>query len=71
MREWISVNDRLPELDKKVAVLLNEAYPLIAYLNAFDRGWEVSVSSVEIDFYWRTDTVTHWMPLPEPTEEEK
>ena len=72
-REWISVEDRLPEA--KLAVL---AYgrrhirktettelpaPHVAYTRGEDEGW----------FTWDYSDyvyVSHWMPLPEPPMEE-
>lgn len=68
--EWISVNDRLPEMN----------VPVICYWNAHgsriyvvcvmeDRNgyvgfidYRISVSHPEI---------THWMPLPDPPKEEE
>lgn len=68
MTEWISVKDRLPELGIPVAILLDGNYmlPDIAYRSSKIRGnpW---CSRYAV----RVDSVTHWMPLPEPPKEEE
>jgi len=65
--KWISVKERLPEIDKPVLVF---------------RGYDISIASVfeytDGEKFWRheaTDNncpnVTHWMPLPkEPLSNE-
>ena len=72
MNEWISVKDRLPEIDGNVLVIVNgrphknvtleSAYELAEFSPAF--GW-----IMEMWPEWETPDVTHWMPLPEPPEE--
>jgi len=72
MSEWISVKEKLPEIDKKVLVFDNEIED--------DRE---KLSCIYIGYYnpkcgystgWRNDDlgplhVTHWMPLPVPFPE--
>ena len=70
---WISVKDR-PPTDEDALVLavvsgkpcenitLDGAYELATYIEA--EGW-----IIEPYPEWDTPEVTHWMPLPEPTEE--
>ena len=77
MSEWISVKDRLPELDQKVLVV-SATYP--NKINGAVRRFE------DIGWYWEQHhsgdlnddgnyefdddyTYTHWMPLPEPPED--
>lgn len=73
MSEWISVKERLPEQDGKV---------LCRY--GFERegkrsGYMVTgcldyYATDEIPHFQHASTglyVTHWMPLPEPPEEER
>ena len=58
--EWISVKDRLPDA----------FCPVIVY-----RKGHVERGARDVNGWWkvygtRTKSVTHWMPLPEPPEEE-
>lgn len=68
--EWISVNDRLPENISTVIVAVKEMeYPTTAWYSDLDNAWYLT----EKDFFRLKNnefTVTHWMPLPEPPEEE-
>ena len=67
--KWISVKDRLPELNQPVLVFApteDENY-LVDYIHSFLDGnplwnWCVNVENNQ-------QTVTHWMPLPEPPKE--
>jgi len=72
MSEWISVKDRLPEKQMEV----------LAYYG-FDRGdGDLGMRFFGVLTYFAFDTqphfqheglglsVTHWMPLPEPAEED-
>ncbi len=60
-REWISVEDRLPEDYEKYLLLLDNGRITI--------GWyhEGAMQFVE-DGIVIINIVTHWMPLPEPPE---
>lgn len=57
MSEWISVEDRLPEFNKKVLVYIDSKE--IHTDEYIDRGY------AEYFVVWHS-CVTHWMPLPEP-----
>jgi hypothetical protein len=63
--EWISVKDRLPEVDKNVLVITAHGSFKIARCNIYKNGTQV---------VWATNdglgerAITHWMPLPEPPE---
>jgi hypothetical protein len=58
MAEWISVKDRLPE--PGITVLGSDGTNIaIVYMHK-DKSWE---------FVWM-GPITHWMPLPEPPDEE-
>lgn len=62
MNEWISVEDRLPDRFQPVLACKVNDYPFIARYDPVRGKWSVS--------HTVTVTVTHWMPLPEPTEED-
>ena len=65
--EWISVKDRLPDIDKDGELVLYYEFNNeigVGYLEDdkwynYDSGWELDKS-----------VVTHWMPLPEPPKEQ-
>ncbi len=68
--QWISVNDRLPELHRRVLVKGDSTF--VAGLQEVD-----SISAdwgIRGELYWglvndvweNLDTTTHWMPLPQP-----
>lgn len=68
MTEWISVKDRLPEIDKKV-IIWNMDIPDIEYMEMgyYDKNYDNK-------YEWRTEeytgiNVTHWRYLPEPPHE--
>ena len=60
MSEWISVEDMLPEYNRKVLVLLETGEIWID--EYIDRGY------AEYFAVWH-GLVTHWMPLPEPPKQ--
>jgi len=69
MSKWISVKERLPEVDTQV---------LIYYSDTMTTGFQASEApmSNEAIPYWINSEigcdlpVTHWMPLPNPPEGE-
>ena len=68
MMDWISVKDRLPE----------ESGPYLCYMADYPFGPICMIVNYKKDksaFWWFADNVkapfiTHWMPLPEPPEED-
>lgn len=61
---WISVEDRLPELEKEVIVLDKRKQAGIDFLMNDGNGgcyWCISNDAIWCDDY----KVTHWMPIPE------
>lgn len=82
MNEWISVNDKLPELNQLVLVYA------VGKIDGFigERTIEICERFIQRIFppspglemwsspyqYFHTDyKITHWMPLPEPPPERK
>ena len=62
--EWISVNDRLPDVGKIVLVFGKRSATTGMFQGVIERNdlW-----------WWKEDTtkyVSHWMPLPEPPKED-
>lgn len=72
--KWISVKDRLPELYETVhiAVLSHNGYEEPAYfttmgfVDAKERNGLTAFTPLA-----KGETITHWMPLPEPPEVEE
>lgn len=67
--EWISVKDRLPEKNTWVLCYVKWMIPVFE----MERGIRKysDVKKVFFDGRFRLgDSVTHWMPLPEPPESE-
>lgn len=63
---WISVKDRLPEVFR----------PVIVCRGKVKGEYVVEQGYKDVGDWWkvygtRTKKVTHWMPLPEPQEEDK
>ena len=62
MAEWISVNDRLPEVGTEV----------FGYSEKEDRFFIVAYSNTYRCFFsgqFPNDDITHWMPLPRTPKE--
>lgn len=74
--EWISIKDRLPPYEEWVLLYcINEEQfppdPQIFVGRSGQYGEEDEYQSAHGDGYVRSGTIiTHWMPLPEPPEEE-
>lgn len=64
---WISVEDRLPELEKEVIVLDKRKQAGIDFLMDDGEGgyyWWISNDTI----WCEDDEITHWMPIPELAE---
>lgn len=71
--EWISVNDRFPEIDENSAEEV-----IVSYINTVDGPSTICSAFYMGNFYllatWseegtesdKINDITHWMPLPEP-----
>ena len=60
---WIPVSERLPEKDKSVFVFTDCGETDFAYIGHTTGHWFTNGMLL-------IPTVTHWMPLPEPPEQE-
>ncbi len=60
--EWISVKDKLPELNQQVLI----------YKSHEEQGWQFNVCRIVRNIHrnsWdRNEIPTHWMPLPSPPQ---
>lgn len=78
MSEWISVKKRLPDEELKKFRDLNGLENGIGHINVLgSTGKHTLKNTVEYDgknfWYegrWMNSEITHWMPLPEPPEDE-
>ena len=75
--KWISVDDRLPEQDKEVLLIVHGWEGRLYYIGCLhrqeaERSWLTGIESKASDWkiwgfsYLREPIVTHWMPLPDP-----
>lgn len=70
---WISVNDRLPEINGTYLVYAptysgGSSSGLDNICGVMFARWKKRWS-IEVGYYERPNCVTHWMPLPEPPKE--
>ncbi len=63
---WISVNERLPVKDCTVLVAVDQRVAIADWY--VKDGW--SISREDSAMGMTSNTVTHWMPLPDPPEAE-
>lgn len=61
--KWISVEERMPEVDGKYIVCTSKRSVYLTRFYAHSEG-----GNFKTDIYTH---ITHWMPLPEPPEEEE
>jgi len=65
MQNWISVKDRLPEYNVSVLTTHKDSSVLIGWrasTNSRGENWKIGVDC-------KPNSITHWMPLPEPPKE--
>lgn len=81
-KDWISVRDQLPAIDEDVlvcAVNKTTGEQSILITSMEDTLYYGASNSVKIDPRWRSpyqyfsenNTITHWMPLPQPPDKEQ
>lgn len=66
--DWISVNDRLPEPDRVVLVIVSgKPCENITLENALELAWWYESDGWVLETWpeWDGAEVTHWMPAPE------
>ena len=66
VQEWISVKDKLPEPWKQVLIYSRYNFCEVALYIGIPGKWRVTWNHDMLD----TDSVTHWMPLPQPPKGE-
>ena len=66
VQEWISVKDRLPEPWKQVLIYSRYDFCEVALYIGIPGKWRVTWNHDMLD----ADSVTHWMPLPQPPKGE-
>ena len=66
VQEWISVKDRLPEAWKQVLIYSQHDFCESAVYIGVPGKWRVTWNHEMLD----ADSVTHWMPLPQPPKGE-
>ena len=79
MSEWISTEERLPEIDMEAAahdrhvnVLAATKTGSVIFVQYISNGYAKTAKGREPRFEWMGRicpfNLTHWMPLPEPPE---
>lgn len=65
--EWISIDDKKPNIKEGVLVCLNNGFITVAYLveTEIAYNWQI-FGDLDTFLVDKKDKVTHWMPLPEP-----
>ena len=80
--EWISVKERLPDDEQEVLVIAHGWDGRLVYVGSHRRveaqkSWLTGITSKSSEWslwgwsYLKEPIVTHWLPMPEPPEEEK
>lgn len=59
---WISCAEKLPEPSEPILIVAGNGHRVTAY---YDSGHDVFRLTEDENLYYTTDTVTHWMPIPE------
>lgn len=69
---WISVKDRLPELNTDCLIYLSRATVYIQMVKFEDYHKDLGIGWYSEEYgFWKFDypSITHWMPLPERPKE--
>lgn len=65
--EWIPVSERLPEIATRCVVQLSNGYITIGEYFSNEK-WTIIETTIQ--FVYPKETITAWMPLPQPYKEE-
>ena len=72
--QWVNVDDDLPCNHKELISLYKSSENLMVteYVVVVVYGYKLLSRMYELNgkWYWETDEPTHWMPIPDLTEEE-
>jgi hypothetical protein len=64
--QWISVEDRLPELGQWYLIFVKDKFATMAFLDAHTETGETLWLAHNNNFQGEWENVTHWQPLPQP-----
>ena len=71
MNNWISVDDRLPELGQWYLIFVKDKFSTMAFLDTNTETGETLWLAHNNNFQGEWENVTHWQPLPAaPTDTE-
>jgi hypothetical protein len=61
--EWISIKEKIPEIG--MSVLVSDGTQIcIAFIQSMNKKF----TQINTWDHWIHESITHWMPLPEPPE---
>lgn len=70
---WISVEERLPEYDIDVLVCATGDFGSVITITSYSdhlHGFNIKGWVSPWQYFHKNYTITHWMPIPQPPEEE-
>ena len=69
MKEWISVDDRLPADKQNEVIVCRYGEVHTCYFDKYKKSFYFSWNPYARIYENFAESVTHWMPLPDPPEE--
>jgi hypothetical protein len=69
--QWISVKDKSPEINQRVLLATNEKRSIVTGYRLSPAGKNEPWFHTDLGLWCGTETVTHWMPLPDMPKEEE
>ena len=63
---WISVNERLPELNAEVLLSGDDGTRFVGKLMEFGGSYLCFVPTLQKTWSWALNSVTHWAPITPP-----
>ena len=70
---WISVEERLPEFDIDVLVFATGDFGSVITITSYSdhlHGFNIKGWVSPWQYFHKNYTITHWMPIPQPPEED-